>query len=251
MPVMDEFREERESIKNGTLKQKWQYFKDYYLLTVVIVLVAAIFIGAFLYNYVSAKENAFYAIMLNASSYDENEWFANEYMLAAGIDTDKCQVIFDDASFYKLNSNDEVSYTTMQKLQTYAGAGQLDAMLGTGEEFKYFANGVVFMDLHNLLSEEQLAKYEPYFYYVDDALLNKADENAKNQLTIDTTNIPDPRKPEDMEQPTPVAIYVESSDKLNQSFYFPNAEDGIAIGIYSNTSHPENAVSFIEYLLSE
>lgn len=251
MSVMDEFREERESIKNGTLKQKWQYFKDYYLLTVVIVLVAAIIIGAFIYNYVSAKENAFYAIMLNASSYDENEWFANEYMLAAAIDTSKYQVIFDDASYYKLNSNDEVSYTTMQKLQTYAGAGQLDAMLGTGEEFKYFANGVVFMDLRNLLSEEQLAKYEPYFYYVDDTLLDKADENAKNQLAIDDTNIPDPRKPEDMEQPTPVAIYVENSDKLNQSFYFPNAEDGIAIGIYSNTSHPENAVNFIDYLLSE
>ena len=249
MPVMDEFREERESIKNGTLKQKWQYFKDYYLLTVVIVLVAASLIGALLYNYVTAKEDALYAIMLNASSYDANEWFENEYMLSSGIDTDKLQATFDDASFYKLNSNDEVSYTTMQKLQTYAGAGQLDVMLGTGEEFKYFANGVLFMDLRNLLSEEQLAKYEPYFYYVDDALLDKADENAQNQLAIDASAIPDPRKPEDMEQPTPVAIYVESSDKLNQAFYFPNAEEGIAIGVYTNAPHPENALSLIEYLL--
>ena len=36
MPVMDEFREERETIKNGTFKQKWQYFCDYYKWHVII-----------------------------------------------------------------------------------------------------------------------------------------------------------------------------------------------------------------------
>ena len=30
MPVMDEFREEREAIKNSSMKKKWGYFLDYY-----------------------------------------------------------------------------------------------------------------------------------------------------------------------------------------------------------------------------
>ena len=34
---MDEFREEREKIKDASPKQKWKYFKDYYLLKVLIV----------------------------------------------------------------------------------------------------------------------------------------------------------------------------------------------------------------------
>ena len=35
MPVMDEFKEEREKIKTASPEQKWKYFKDYYLKWVI------------------------------------------------------------------------------------------------------------------------------------------------------------------------------------------------------------------------
>ncbi len=249
MPVMDEFREERAAIKNGTFKQKYQYFKDYYRTPLIITVIAAIFIGAFLYNFLTAKDIAFYAVLLNSSPSEENEWFLEEYAQTAGIDLDEYDIMLDSSSYYKLNSYDEVSYTTQQKLYTYVGAGQLDVMLSTGDEFMYFANNLLFMDLRNVLSEEQIKKYEPYFYYIDASLADGADVNATEPQPFDVTKVPDPRKPEEMGRPIPVAVYVESSNKLNEAYYFQNSEDGIALGIYSNTSQPERAVSLIEFLL--
>lgn len=244
MPVMDEFREERESIKHGTPKQKYQYFKDYYRLPLIIFVLAAAFISILVYQFVTRKDSAFYAVMLNCSPYEENEWFKEEYTQRAGIDLDKLDVTLDTGIYFKLNSTDEDSYITTQKLDTYAGAGQLDVMLGAGDEFAYYANSILFRDLREVLSTEQIQKYELYFYYVDSALL-AADSG------LDIFNAPDPKNPQEMEHPVPVALYVESSEALNRAYYFKNAEDGIAIGIYANAPHPDNALSFIDYLLAE
>lgn len=246
MPVMDEFREEREAIKQGTPKQKYQYFKDYYRTPLIIFLLAALFVGILVYHFVTRKDSAFYAVLLNCSPYQDNEWLQEAYADYAGIDLAEYDITFDTGVYYTCNSVDEDSYVTLQKLETYTGAGQLDVMLGAGEEFAYFANSILFSDLREILSEEQLQKYEPYFYYVDTSLLD-----IPATETLDFGGLPDPKKPEEMKNPVPVAIYVESSEKLNQAYYFKNAEDGIAIGIYANTSHPENALAFIDYILSD
>lgn len=251
MPVMDEFREEREAIKHGTFKQKYQYFKDYYRMPLIIILLVSAFVGILLYNFITKKEIAFYAVMLNCSPYAENEWFTDGYAEATAIDLDKQEITFDTAVYYRLNSTDEDSYLTVQKLDIYTGAGQLDVMLGAGDEFKHFANSILFKDLRDVLTDEQIEKYKPYFYYVDAALVDVADITAGQQQAIEISEVIDPRNPEDMERPMPVAIYVESSEKLNNAYYFKNAEEGIALGIYANSSHPEYALKFIDYLLTE
>lgn len=250
MPVMDEFREERESIKHGTLRQKYQYFKDYYRLPLIIFLVASVFIGSLIYQFVTSKDSAFYAVLLNCSSYDENEWFTEEYAQLAGIDLNQLDVMLDSGIYYKVNSIDQDSYITSQKLETYVGAGQLDVMLGAGDEFAYYANSILFRDMREVLSPEQIQKYEPYFYYVDAALWDAAG-SISNDSGLDFSDIPNPRNPQEMEHPIPVAIYVESSETLNRAYYFKNAEDGIAIGIYANAPHLDNALNFIDYLFTE
>jgi len=224
MPVMDEFREERAMIKNGTPKQKYQYFKDYYRTPLIIIVLSVAFAGILLYKFVTNKDSALYAAMLNCSPYAENEWFEDNYAAMAGIDTNQYEITFDTAIYYKLNSTDEDSYITTQKLDTYTGAGKLDVMLGGGDEFAHFANSILFKDLREVLTEEQIARYEPYFYYIDGANIG-------------------------LEGSIPVAIYVESSEDLNKAYYFKNADNGIALGIYANSSNTENAVSLIEYLM--
>lgn len=246
MPVMDEFREEREAIRHGTPKQKYQYFKDYYRMPLIIIIIACVFVGILVYHFVTHKDSAFYAAMLNCSPYPDNEWFTDEYSRYASIDTDRYSVTFDTGIYFKLNSTDEDTYITVQKLDAYTGVGQLDVMLGGGDEFAHFANSILFHDLRTVLTEEQIARYEPFFYYIDAARLDSAPSEASA-----STEYADPRKPEEMEDPIPVAIYVENSQKLNAAYYFKNAEDGIALGIYSNTSHPDNAAMFIDYLLTD
>ncbi|MCM1112130.1 MAG: hypothetical protein NC399_02630 [Muribaculum sp.] len=247
MPVMDEFREEREAIKHGTFKQKYQYFKDYYRMPLLITILALLFVGALVYQFVTKKDSAFYAALLNCSAYQDNEWFTEEYAQAAGIDLDKNTVILDSAIYYKLNSYDEDTYIAAQKLTTYAGAGQINVMMGGGDEFAHFANSALFLDLRQTLTPEQQELYQAYFYYVDGALM---DRNLDVQDGPADSVFHDPRDPDGMKDPIPVALYVEDSERLNKAYYFKNAEDGIAVGIYANSSHLDNTLAFIDFLLA-
>lgn len=248
MPVMDEFREEREAIKHGTFKQKYQYFKDYYRMPLLITVLALCLVGSLVYHYVTHKDIIFYGAMLNCSDYPDNEWFTESYAEAAGIDLKQYNVILDSAIYYRLNSYDQDSYITSQKLSTYAGAGQLNVMAGGGEEFAYFAYSALFMDLRQALTPKQEERYSPYFYYVDGALINS---NPNVQDGLADSVFPDPRNPADMKDPIPVALYVEDSERLNKAFYFKNAEDGIAVGIYANSSHLDYSLAFIDFLFAE
>lgn len=246
MPVMDEFREERESIKQGTFKQKYQYFKDYYRTPVIVALVIAVLIGHLIYSLATHKDSALYALMLNCVQLEKNEGLTEEYAQYADIDLEKYTVDFDTGIFYNLNSSDSDNYNTIQKIVTYVGAGAVDVMLGGGDEFTYFAYSNMFLDLRTVLSEEQLQKYQPYFFYIDASLIE-----PDSMEQVDPSDYANPKAPEDMGNPIPVAIYVESSNKLNNSYDFANANDGIALGIFVSTPHADNAVSIIDYLLSD
>lgn len=246
MPVMDEFREEREAIKHGTFKQKYQYFKDYYRMPLLITILAILFVGTLVYKFVTSKDYAFYAAMLNCVPYEEYEWLNEEFADHAKIDLDRYRVVFDYNFFYTCNSSDENSVYTTQKLDAYTAARQLDVMLGTGDEFAHFADSMLFMDLRTVLTEEQLQKYEPYLYYIDVARVNQEDAEIS-----DPQDYANPRKPKEMEDPVPVAIYVDSCKKLETACFFRNADNGIALGIYVNSLHVDNAVALIEYLLSD
>ena len=56
MPVMDEFKEEREALKHGTPKQKFAYFLDYYKWHVIVALAVIGFAGSLIYQAVTCKE---------------------------------------------------------------------------------------------------------------------------------------------------------------------------------------------------
>ncbi len=251
MPLMDEFREEREAIKHGTPAEKYQYFKDYYRTPLIIAVIALIIVGSFIYQYVAHKETAFYALMLNCSAYPENDWFLEGYADKVSISLDDYEITLDSAVYLDLDSTFEDSQIASQKIATYSGAGHVDVMMGGGDEFAYYANNVTFKDLRDILTEEQLAKYEPYFYYFDEAILEKISEDVMVAGDTSELSFPDPRDPDSMERPVPVAIYIDSSKKLNEAYYFKNAEDGIAIGVFANAPHPENVQAFIDYLMSE
>ena len=68
MPVMDEFKKEREAMKNGTPKQKLAYFWDYYKWHVIISVIVLVTAVSFIYQAVTRKSVALYALLLNANT---------------------------------------------------------------------------------------------------------------------------------------------------------------------------------------
>ena len=95
MAVMDEFKEERQALKNGTPKEKISYFFYYYKWHVLIAVFAVILIVSFIVQLTRNKEDALYVCMLNTLtkssdgylSYSESDVYPDafaEYAKASG-----------------------------------------------------------------------------------------------------------------------------------------------------------------------
>lgn len=249
MPLMDEFKEEREALKNADFKTKLKYFWDYYKLHTIIGTCIVIFVVTMTYSVVTTKDYAFFAAMVNSTAVvpEDIAAFKEDYMAYAQIDPDEYEVQMDNTLMYKKTPTSELEVNASQRLMIYTSAGQLDAMVCGSDSFPHQASQGIFYDLREILTEEQLAKYEPYFCYVDQAIIDARNEiPTTGELDEIYPEAGDPRKPEEMENPIPVALFVTDCKKLTDTYYFEG--DYIAVGVVANTTRLENAVKFIDFL---
>lgn len=251
MAVMDEFKEERDALKNGSFKQKLSYYYYYYKWHVIIGIFAVALIGTFIFQLVTNKEVVFNAVLLNANLQDEHDPYSQEYAEYAGIDLTKESVLFDSTIYTLGHVTDEATSTASQKLLALTASGAVDVMVTDTNSIVPYANADMFHDLRDILTEEQLTKYEPYFYYVDRKTLEEI-EAANNafDLSFEPT-YPDPSKPEEMEDPIPVGIYLDECETLLEKYHFMQENDPnvrVVIGVYFNSEQTENALKFIDFL---
>ncbi len=249
MPLMDEFKEERDAIKNGDFKTKWNYFWDYYKVHTIAAVCIIVFLITMIHDVVTTKDNAFFAAMVNSAviSSEDVADFKEDYMTYAEIDADEFDVQMDYNLMYTENPKSEMEMNSTQRLMVYTSAAQLDVIVSGSDAFPQQALQGIFHDLRNILTAEQLAKYEPYFYYVDQAVLDARNELPENgDLTTAYPEMPDPRKPEEMKQPIPVALFVTDCTSLTETYYFEG--DYVAVGVVANAPHLENALKFIDFI---
>ena len=64
------------------------------------------------------------------------------------------------------------------------------------------------------------------------------------------TPYPDPTKPEDMEQPVPVALLLPQENGFRQLNY-GSLKTPIALGFVVNSGHTQNALAFLDYIFPE
>lgn len=249
MAVMDEFREEREAIKNAGFKEKWEYFWEYYKWYVIGGAAIIILLTIFIRDMVNKKDWIFYGAMINAVAVDEQaENLMNDFAEIAQLNTEKYGVLFDTNYSIVKGSYDEISGASAQRLLVNLTAADLDFVISDETTFAQYATMDTFMDVRTLFTQEELEKYEPYFYYVDMA---EVDRITEGNLSADYDSYKgveyDHTKPEDMERPVPVAIYINSSEKLKGAYLFK--EDAVVLGIPLNTKHLNTSLLFIDYLL--
>lgn len=137
MPVMDEFKEEREAMKHGTPKQKLTYFWDYYKWPVIIGIIAVIVLASMIYEMATRKETAFYALMLNATERNYmGDTSGNTAAFAeyAGIDEEKYEIMYDTSIQIGTENSDD--YDSSQKLLVYIAAAELDVMVSDSDSLK-------------------------------------------------------------------------------------------------------------------
>ena len=252
MPVMDEFREEREALKHGTLKQKMSYFFCYYKWHVIVIIAVIAFAISLIYQMVTQKDNAFFAVLVNSLELESTEEYVQKYAEYAGIDTDTYAITIDTDLHINPDptSYDESTMASTQKIMVYVAAGEIDILAGGEDILNSYAYNETFYDLREFLTPEQIAKYEPYFYYMDLAVAEAREEMlASDPDYTALPGYPDPRNPEAMEKPVPVGIYLENASGLKEHYYFTDENPVLAVTV--NTPHPEAASKYIDYIFQQ
>lgn len=249
MAVMDEFKEERAALKNGTPKEKLTYFFDYYKWYVIITILVIIAGVYTIHEVLSRKDTALYTCLLNTLELDAAEYNAG-FAEAAGIDTDAYELIFDADTWIDINSMDETTLANSQKLMAHLAAGELDIMITDTASVTTYSYQEDFYTMEDLLSPEQYERYKPYFYYIDRTTLEEWHafiSNPDNLLLDYSYDFPDPRKPEDMESPVAVGIFLDECEALKTCYRFRS--DDVVFSVFLNSSHTETALQYLDYLM--
>lgn len=202
MPVMDEFREEREALKHGTPKQKFQYFLDYYKWHVIITVLIIGFAVSFIYQTVTRKDVAFAVSLVNAFEMTSGEEHMAAFAGYADINTDEYDVFVDSTLHIDNENMTQETIASSQKLMVLVAAGEVDVLMSDEAIIDQYAYSDTFYDLREVLTPQQLEQYEPYFYYMDQTVADAISE-AQLDPDYDYSTMPahpDPKKPEDMDR---------------------------------------------------
>lgn len=267
MAVMDEFKSERESVKNGPFKKKVAYFWTYYKWFVIIPLIIIIGIASYIYNIVTATDTVLNGILLNTNSLESDlSDLINGFYEEQQIDQELYDISLNTSlSYYPDSQNASSNYTTLQALMAWSSVGTIDFISGDMSTMKDLAYKGYFVDLTTVLSAEQLTAYEPYFLYIDQDVVTQRNEAFDNNIDASTILLPDCDKPDTMKDPIPVLLNLPPSDALSQAYGFTSsstsgttsdnaseatsdsASNAIIFGIVQNAQNTDMALKFIEY----
>lgn len=251
MAWKDELNNAKKVFKNGTPKEKFEYVLEYYKWHIIIVLFVIYMIGSIIYNNVTAKDYVLRGLFLNAFSEEETtQELEQNFISEFPIDTSTQEVFFDTSLYYTSYSpdeNSEISYQTVQVLTARVAAGEIDFLIADDATLGEFCYSRYFYELSDILTEEQMEKYEPYFLYYDKAVLEELDNLDYTSEELTKISYPDPTRPDLMKDPVPVMINISSNDKL--SGIYPDYSKDYAFAFVVNAANVEKSLEFLDYLM--
>ena len=217
MALMDEFKEERESIKNQPFKKKISYFWTYYKWYVLGGIFAAVVLISIVSGFLNRTNYALYGAMINGIPFETEQAFLDGFMDYAGIDKDKNTVTFNTSLSFEGNS-----IGTAEFIMVYIAARDLDVIVGDPDSFSRYAYSSVYLDLSEALDAETIAALSEAgrLYYIDRAVADKIEELQNTNQSSEEVTKPDPFHPEDMQEPVPVGIDISECSKFTDAYYY-------------------------------
>ena len=247
MPVMDEFREEREAIKQKGFKEKIKYFCDYYKWHVIGVVALAAFVISLTHSILTHKDRAFYGAFINAYQTPEYSTFREDFAARAGIDLNEFDVMFDTSMYITDSPSDQGTLDTLERLTVYIAAGDVHVMAGEVSVINRYAYNGFFQDLRQILPQDLQEQLEPYYYYGDAALAAEIDaQQESGEYNVVPRYPADPTDAESMTDPIPVGLYIQDCPRIQEAFIFQDSE--VILGIISNTPDIDYIVQFLRFI---
>lgn len=248
MAVMDEFKNERDEMKNAPFKKRLSYFWYYHKWYIIGGFVAFVIIAAFIHDMVTQKDIIMEAALLNSSVHlEDTEEYNDKLLTDIGIDTDKYALSMDTSLKINFGVMDETAINSSEKLSAYIAASMLDTIISGDDIFSSYANAGIFADLRETLSDEEIEKYAPCFYYVDTEIVKQVQLAETEMDSSLRPEIPDPTRPELMNNPVPVGIYIDDCSEFLDVYTFPDSEH-VVLGVLSGAPNKDMTITFINYI---
>ena len=239
-------KREEESVKKTWKelegKEKWTFFKDYFLMKCIVGLALAgflIYLGVVVFG--PHKEEALYVTVL-MDTLDEDSVAKMKNDLSNVIETDKYHIInIDDSFFFAPGCS---TMTGDEKLTTIMYTGAIDAMVFDQDYFKQYAYYGFLKNLDTYLPDD-----------IKDALSDKLltanvrvdsdDTSKENQKSFDEI-MDDSAKPS-FTDGEPYVLGIDLSDCKKYKDLHGTVNNPI-LTIAFNGPHQENTFAFIRYL---
>lgn len=284
MAVWDDIKKQHKKVRKKGFKAMLSYFWDYYKVPTAVILIVAIFSFYLIRDMASNLPYGFYAMMINATLHPDGEEIGDDFAQYAGIDTSSYDVLVDTNQTLSTGTYNTYDVSTQERIMAITAAGDLDVMIADQSVFEQYARNDYMTDLRDLMSEEELQKYEGNIYYIDGAIIQaiqdetyeveaeSSSESSEAETSSDSSasgstisdqeisymlgiSSPDTivssddfvlPDPDTMEDPIPVGIVIADSAYMQETQTYVGTVP--ILGIIGNSSRTDMAIKFIEYM---
>lgn len=266
--VVEEIREvQKKAFATMSFKEKLAYFWDYYKVHTIVAVLLVVFIISFISSYRSNKPFAFYAVLLNANTNEENtatsSTWAQEFQEYAGIDSEAYQVYIDPSITISAEGGSQYEVASRQKMTAMMHSGDIHAILADTETFEGYARLEYFYDLTETFTAEELAPYADNLYYTDAAAFDEETGDTLEELEAAQAEVYakviDHSNPSSMEKPVAVGIRIpKTGNKLAEAGYYAYLDENnytfqgypseVVMGIPLSVENPDLALQFLAYM---
>lgn len=201
-----------------TFRQKWDYFKEYYLVKTIACMVAVALLAYLGYSIFSPKpEQVFYAAIIDYVVPETSRLTMEEEFFTYLEGTEQQTIKLDDTfAFYK-----DYNYAIRRSFMTYVIAGDMDVIIMPETLFQaYVAYYTPLVDVLPTDLYEQLSEY--FVKASEQDAQGNIIEGTEQFFGIDITNVP-------LMQDT-------------------TCEERVILTVVGTSSQTENTVKFIQYL---
>ena len=251
MKIIDNFKEDMKKLRGFTTQEKLEFIRQYYIWHIVVILAVVVIAVSSIVSAITKKDAVLNGIMLNVG--EEGRLAATElcedFLQKQGMDTKKVKVDLNSNMIFipESDENIESNYATLDVLTARITGKLSDFVTGNYNAMLVLSYSDYFIDLSQVMTEEQLSAYADRLLYIDGAVLEAFRNAADTGDYGADIKIPDPQKPELMEKPVPVFLNVAGSDALKM--VYPNTTEKILLSVTANYPNPQNLISFIDYLI--
>lgn len=241
-----EEKDERQKWEKLDRKGKWQYFKDYYLLKVVLLLVVLAILGSVVYTMVKPRPEIILNVVVINQTMEEGqrEAFLTDLSNFLKIDEKEQKIQLEDNYRLDMEKVDEMTMASQTKMMANASAGELDVVIADRQTFEHYMEQGMFVDLSQILPEDLYRRLEDQM--AEGCVLPRTD--AEPDLTeSDGAEITEAETGEEngMTELLPYGVALEQAENYpkdgtyGETMYFAIAGVG---------DHTEEAVRMLRYL---